>query len=151
VARAPVHPRSPERLGADGIAYAVVASRAPAARHRVCADCVIWASASNVGRCALYCSSFGPWLQGAGKGGALVVRRLRYTWPDEDRPNDFQVWEGSVAIGRMYEIDTPIGIQWRWSVSGLVVKDFPPAGAADSRGAAQAAFKAAWAGCEKNP
>ncbi len=40
--------------------------------------------------------------------------------------------DGETAIGRMYEVDTPLGKQWGWSVYGLVLDGYPPAGMADS-------------------
>jgi hypothetical protein len=51
-----------------------------------------------------------------------MTLRLRLTWPDEDRPNDFQVWAGDQAVGRMYATSTPMGDQWLWSVYGLSIR-----------------------------
>jgi hypothetical protein len=74
---------------------------------------------------------------------------LRRAWPDDPRRADYQVFDGAMAIGRMYETTVPGGRQWLWTVYGLAIKDESvPGGLADSRGDAMAAFKAAWERCE---
>jgi hypothetical protein len=40
------------------------------------------------------------------------------------------------------------GEAWNWTVYGIAVTNYPPAGQAPTREAAQAAFKAAWATCQ---
>jgi hypothetical protein len=73
---------------------------------------------------------------------------LRAAWPN--RHDDFQVFDGEDAVGRLRFIAHPESPKWRWSIyesairggAGKVV--FFPNGTTDSRDQAMAALEAAW-------
>ena len=79
---------------------------------------------------------------------SLTLRRIG--WGDGDRREDFEVLdERGEKVGRVYRTITIGGSEaWRWSVYGIAVTNYPLAGLAPTREAAQAGFKAAWATCQ---
>ena len=77
--------------------------------------------------------------------------RLRPTWPDQSRPDDFEVLEGEETVGRIHLMYYPDGRpRWHWSLSELAMAGAEnnsgdlSNGRADSRDQALAALKAAW-------
>ena len=80
-----------------------------------------------------------------------MTLRLRPTWPDQSRSDDFEVLEGEEAVGRivlMYYADGRP--RWHWFLYGVAtdgwandVNDLPN-GRTDSRDQAVAALKVAW-------
>jgi hypothetical protein len=78
--------------------------------------------------------------------------KLRRTWHNAGEPprEDYEVIDAhGEKIGRMYRaIAVGGGEAWKWTVYGIAVTNYPPAGQAPTREAAQAAFKAAWAACQ---
>jgi hypothetical protein len=81
----------------------------------------------------------------------LKLRRL--IWQDGGTsidPEDYEVIDArGEKVGRVYRTITIGGSEaWRWSVYGIAMTNYPPAAQAQTREAAQAAFKAAWAICQ---
>ena len=84
---------------------------------------------------------------------AIPLKLRRLIWDDGGTsidPEDYEVIDArGESVGRIKRtIAVGDGYAWRWSVYGIAVTNHPPAGQAPARGAAQAAFKAAWATCE---
>ena len=65
-------------------------------------------------------------------------------------PEDYEVVDArGERVGRIKRtIAVGGGEAWNWTVYGIAVTNHPPAGQAPTLGAAQAAFKAAWATCQ---
>jgi hypothetical protein len=75
------------------------------------------------------------------------LKLLRLTSID---PEDYEVIDArGERVGRIKRtIAVGGGEAWNWTVYGIAVTNYPPAGQAPTRQAAQAAFKAAWATCQ---
>jgi hypothetical protein len=70
--------------------------------------------------------------------------KLRRTWNDGGQPReDYEVIDArGERVGRMYRtIAVGGGEAWNWTVYGIAVTNYPPAGQAPTRAAAQAAFQ----------
>jgi hypothetical protein len=81
----------------------------------------------------------------------MMLKRRRIKWADgSNAANGFEVLdERGEKVGRVYRTITIGGSEaWRWSVYGIAGTNYPRAGLAPTREAAQAAFKAAWATCK---
>lgn len=84
----------------------------------------------------------------------LTLRRM--IWDDGKPsidPEDYSVLEDGHVIGRIYRTHGTgsEGPVWLWFVSASATTIYPERGRAMSLEAAKAAFKAAWATCERRP
>ena len=45
---------------------------------------------------------------------------LRLTWPKREEPDDYEVWDGDQAVGRMYLARPTMGLgnRWMWRYTG---------------------------------
>jgi hypothetical protein len=80
----------------------------------------------------------------------LELRRI--VGGDGGQPReDYEVIDArGEKVGRLYRAEAAVrgGYAWNWTVYGLAGTNYPPAGQAPTRQAAQAAFKAAWLTCQ---
>jgi hypothetical protein len=85
--------------------------------------------------------------------GPMALKLRRIIWDDGKASIDREDYEVIDArgekVGRMYRTKSVGGGHaWNWTMCGSAVTNHPPSGQTRTRGAALAAFKAAWASCE---
>ena len=86
-----------------------------------------------------------------------MALRLQLTWPKRDKPDDYQVFNESQAIGRMYRTRRSMGLDDRWiwtlfgtAIHGGLIDGDVPHGIADDRDQALEALTRAWGKVERH-